>query len=735
MKFTNQKPLKASLLSLLLLSLICSPGFSQEIDGAWHAIQDFSSGTFRLNLHIESTADGMNLTIDNPDAELFGFAVPEATFKDGVLSYRLGNLAFNGKFYPKAQLIIGELELELDNESYVMEFGREEIPPPANSLVGIREKYDKAEYYVPMRDGKKLFTSVYTPKDHSQAYPILLMRNSFNSEANGEEGFSRLLFYFLNFVEEGYILVFQDLRGYYMSEGSTVDAKIFNPKKNKQESDENSDAYDTIEWLIQNLKHHNGKVGMVGRSYPALPTTMALPDAHPALKAVSPQAPLMDPFIGDTWHRNGAFSLMRAFQNCSGMSPSSRQGPTRSYSQHQFQFHSDDSYEFYLDLGPVKNAREKYFGDSIQFWLDLMSHPNYDDFWQARNRSQHLKKIKPAVLVVGGWFDGDELYGTLDTYETIENRNKKNQNRLIMGPWSHIQWVYDPGEKLGNIHFGAKTAEHFKELELQFFNYYLKDKGTMDLPEASIFITGTNEWRAFESWPPAEVQLKTLFLQGDHQLSFSPPEGTNNFDEYAADPAYPVPYTEDVHLRQTEDYLTDDQRFASRRPDVMTYQTEVLTEDITLAGPVEVNFFVSTTGTDADYVVKIIDVFPDQMDGYPTNAKMVPMGGYQMLVRGDVLRGKYRNSFEEPEPFVPNEVTEVSFSLLDFAHTFQKGHRIMIQVQNSWFPLVDRNPQQFVNIYECEADDFIKATHRIYHDAERPSSVTVGVLKKQTTMR
>ena len=726
MKFTNQKPVKASLLSLLLLSLICSPGFSQDIDGAWHAIQDFPWGTLRLTLHIESTADGLEMTLDSPDEEFYGIPVPEANLTDGIFSYRLEGMTFSGEFDPKAQLIKGEVEML--NEYYALEFGREEIPPPASSLLSIKAKYNKAEYYIPMRDGKKLFTSVYTPKDNSRTYPILLLRHPFNSEANGEEAFSRLLLFYSHFIEDGFILVFQDVRGLYMSEGEFVNYRPFKPKKKKQESDENSDAYDTIEWLTQNLKHHNGKVGMHGVDYAGFYTTIALPDAHPALKAVSPQPPLVNEFMNGS-HHNGAFSLMNSFQISSFLGPY-RPEPTRSYSE-RFQYTNPDNYDFFMDLGPIKNVREKYFGDTIQAWPDLMSHPNYDDYWKARDLSPHLKKIKPAVLTVGAWFSY-EGNGMINTYEAIESQNNKNQNRLIVTP---AQWSGDPGEKLGNIHFGSKTAEHFKKVELQFFNYYLKDEGKMDLPEASIFITGTNEWRTFDSWPPAEVQPKTLYLQGEQQLSFSSPETSESFDEYVADPAYPVPYTEDVHPRWKNDYTTDDQRFASRRPDVMTYQTAELTEDLTLAGPVEVNFFVSTTGTDADYVVKIIDVFPDQMDDYPTNDKKVPMGGYQMLVRGDVLRGKYRNSFETPEPFVPNEVTEVSFSLPDFAHTFEKGHRIMVQVQNSWFPLVDRNPQQFLNIYECEADDFISATHRIYHDAERPSSVTVGVLKKQTALR
>jgi len=457
---------------------------------------------------------------------------------------------------------------------------------------------------------------------------------------------------------------------------------------------------------------------------------MALPQAHPALKAASPQAPVCNWFLGDDWHHNGAFLLMDAFSFYSTIGRP-RPEPTREWPS-DMEFNNQDNYDFFKDLGPIKNVQTNYFGDSIQFWSDLMTHPNYDAFWKERDLLPHLTNIKPAVLVVGGWFDAEDLYGPLKTYEAIEKQNKDhNQNRLIMGPWSHGQWSDVNAESLGNIHFGSNTAAYFKDIELRFFDYYLKNKGEMNLPEASIFITGANEWKAFDSWPPADVEKRDLFLDCEEKLSFLKSETIECYDEYVVDPSKPVPYTEDVHQYRTTEYLTDDQRFASRRPDVMVYQTEILEEDITIVGPLKVSFFVSTTGTDADYVVKMIDVFPDQLDDYPKNDMNVPMGGYQMLVRGEVMRGKFRNSFEKPEPFVPGEITEVSFEIPDLAHQFKKGHRIMIQVQNSWFPLVDINPQQFVNIYEAEQKDFIMATHRIYHDAQRPSKISFSILKNQ----
>jgi hypothetical protein len=512
-----------------------------------------------------------------------------------------------------------------------------------------------------------------------------------------------------------------------MSEGKFMDVRPYRPDKKKKEIDENSDTFDTIDWLIKNVPNNNGNVGIFGISYPGFYSTMALPNAHPALKAVSPQAPVSNWFLGDDWHHNGAFFLMDAFSFYSTIGRP-RPEPTR-VSPSSFEFNNNDNYDFYKDIGPIKNIRQKFFGDTIQFWSDLMKHPNYDDFWKQRNVLPYLKKVKPAVLVVGGWFDAEDLYGPLNTYEAIETKNSNNQNRLVMGPWSHGQWASGGAEKLGNIHFGSNTSLYFRDLELQFFNHYLKNKGEMNIPEASIFITGANEWRGFDNWPPENVENKYLYLQCNEKLSFNKPTVEECFDEYVVDPNKPVPYTEDVHLDRTREYLTDDQRFASRRPDVMVFQTDILEEDITIVGALKVSFYVSTTGTDADYVVKMIDVFPDEMKSYPTNDMNVPMGGYQMLVRGEVMRGKFRNSFENPEPFIPNQVTEVSFEIPDTAHKFKKGHRIMIQVQNSWFPLVDINPQTFVNIYEADEKDFIKATHRIYHDAKRPSKISISILK------
>jgi putative CocE/NonD family hydrolase len=592
----------------------------------------------------------------------------------------------------------------------------------------IQQNYTKEEIQIEMRDGIKLFTSVYAPRDTSISYPILIMRTPFNSEPD-KDSYSKTLSYFPHLVKEKYILVFQDVRGKFMSEGEFVEVRPYKPNKKNKETDENSDAYDTIDWLVNNVKNNNGNVGVFGISYVGFYATMTLPNAHPALKAVSPQAPVTDWFLGDDRHHNGAFFLMDSFSRAASMGNPSN-SPTRLNSKMSFDSKNKDNYDFFKNIGPIKNLQQKLPVKTNKFWSDLIKHPNYDSFWKTRNVLPHLKNVAPAVLVVGGWFDAEDLYGPLKTYEAIEKQNKTIENRLIMGPWFHGQWVVNEGEKLGNINFESNTSAYFRALELKFFNYYLKNKGGMDLPEASIFITGANEWKSFNAWPPLNIEKKELFLGCDEKLSFSKPATNDCYDEYVVDPNKPVPYAEGIHLKRTREYLTDDQRFASRRPDVMVYQTAILEEDITVVGALNVNLFVSTTGTDADYVVKMIDVFPNELENDQQNDTDITMAGYQMLVRGDVMRGKFRNSFENPEPFTPNKVTEVSFEMPATAHQFKKGHRIMIQVQNSWFPLVDINPQSFVNIYEADENDFIKATHRIYHDAEHASKISISILKE-----
>ena len=709
---------------LLFLSVNLTQG--QDITGTWHGIGNFSGGSQRIDLQIKTQGSGYETILNFPDNDYFG-AISDTTIVDGnSFETKIWSVKFTGLILSDLSEITGFWQDS--GISVPINFSREEIPPAKHSIEFIKLHYDKQEVKIEMRDGVQLFTSIYQPKDQTEKTPILLVRTPYNIEPN-EGRYSNRLRSMQHLLDENYIIVFQDVRGRYMSEGKFVDVRPFKPNKKRKEIDENSDTYDTIDWLVKNVTNNNGNVGIFGVSYPGFYSTMALPDAHPALKAASPQAPVTNWFIGDDWHHNGAFFLMDAFSFYSSVGQL-RTEPTRER-PNPFDFKNKDNYDFYRDIGPIKNVETKYFGDSIQFWSDLMTHPNYDSFWKERDVTQHLTDVKPAVFVVGGWFDAEDLYGPLQTYEAIENLNEVNENRLIMGPWFHGQWTRSDASKLGNIHFDSNTADFFKQKELEFFNYYLKGKGNMNIAEATIFVTGSNEWKEFNSCPPEETKLMSLYLDCEEKLSFQLSADKNCFEEYVADPKKPVPYTEDVHLSRTREYLTDDQRFASRRPDVMVYQTDILEESITIAGPIEVSFYVSTSGTDADYVIKIIDVFPDELDDYPENSKNVPMGGYQMLVRGEVLRGRFRNSFENPEAFVPNELTKVVFEIPDTAHQFKKGHRLMIQVQNSWFPLIDINPQTFVNIYEADEKDFVKATHRIYHDEQRPSKVTFRVLENE----
>ncbi|WP_432708411.1 CocE/NonD family hydrolase [Pedobacter sp.] len=593
----------------------------------------------------------------------------------------------------------------------------------------IRQNFTKIERMIPMRDGVKLFTAIYIPTAKQKKHPILLNRTPYTVAPYGEDQFKTMLGPSSALLKEGFIYVYQDVRGKWMSEGEFVDVRPqLTGKKGKKAIDESTDTYDTIDWLIKNVSNNNGKVGIYGISYPGFYSTTSLPGAHPALKAVSPQAPVTDWFMGDDFHHNGALMLADAFNFYSSFGVPRPKPITPDQRPKPLQLPIKDNYRFFLNVGALKNVNEKYFGDSIKFWNDLMVHGTYDDFWKARNIRTHLKDVKPAVLVVGGFFDAEDTYGTFKTYEAIEKQNPQAKNNLVVGPWFHGGWVRSTGSSFGDIDFEQPTSAYYQEkIEYPFFMHHLKGAPEHQLAEATIYLTGSNQWKNFDTWPPVATEKKTLYFHEDGGLSFSKPTLTTSFDEYESDPNTPVPYQDGVQERRTREYMVDDQRFAARRPDVKVYQSEVLTEDITLTGPLTADLFVSTTGTDADYVVKLIDVYPE--DATSTLSKEVMMGGYQMLVRGEIMRGKFRNSFEKPEPFVPQEVTQVKYELPDVGHTFKKGHRIMVQVQNSWFPLADRNPQKFMDIYSADDKDFQKATHRIYHDASHPTGLVVTILK------
>jgi putative CocE/NonD family hydrolase len=702
---------------------------AQTLAGDWYGILDMSGNQVEVGLRVAETNGAWSAHFIVP-VQSTDQAIAEFRLNGDRLVFRIPefNLNYDGRVLPGNAGIEGAYKM--GTLSAPLNFTREKPEPPPGSAAWVFARFTKREVYIPMRDGKRLFTSIYVPRDTSRQYPLLMLRTPYSIEAEGEQGVNPSFIFEGRLVEDGYIFVFQDVRGRFMSEGEFVHARPYRPaKKTPADVDDNSDTYDTIDWLLANVAHHNGRVGIRGISYDGFYSTMALPAAHPALKAVSPQAPIANWFIGDDFHHNGAFFLMDAF-NFFSVVDKPRPAPTRKWPA-PFQWPHSDNYRFFLELGPLKNVRTRYFGDSIAFWNELMNHPNYDDFWKTRDPRPHLKNIAPAVLTVGGWFDAEDCYGALRTYEALEKQNPAGlSNRLLMGPWSHGQWLQAEARRLGNVFWGANTAERFHDLERRFFRHYLHGDQPLDLAEATVYVTGANEWREFDTWPPRGVVRRPLYLQPAGGLSFAAPTVSQSFDEYVADPAKPVPYLEDVQLFRGTNYMLDDQRFAARRPDVAVYQTDPLAEDVTLTGPLAAELFVSTTGTDADYVVKLIDVFPDTLSNYPPNEKQVPMQGYQMLVRGEVLRGRYRESFEAPRPFTPGAITAVKFALPDVAHTFRRGHRIMIQVQHSWFPLIDRNPQKFVDIYRCSERDFQKATQRMYHDVRRASRVEVWRLER-----
>jgi uncharacterized protein len=590
----------------------------------------------------------------------------------------------------------------------------------------VKANYTKLEQLIPMRDGVKLFTSIYMPRDRSQTYPIMLTRTPYTVTPYGAEQYKDSLGPSLFMQQEKYIFVYQDVRGKFMSEGEWVEVRP--RRKNANEIDESTDTYDTIEWLLKNVPNNNGRAGMWGISYPGFYTSMGAIDAHPALKAASPQAPIADWFIGDDFHHNGAFFLPHAF-NFFATLGKPRPKPTSEIPA-RFQHGTPDGYKFFLELGPLANADRKYLKGEVKFWNEMMDHPNYDAYWQARDVRPHLRNIKPAVMTVGGWFDAEDLFGALETYKTIEKTNPGARNTLVMGPWFHGGWARSDGDVLGDINFGSKTSVAYQQtIELPFFNCLLKDKCEEQLPEAMVFETGSNLWRKYDSWPPKQTDTNSLYFNANGRLGFAADTSVAGFDEYVSDPARPVPFINGTAIGMTREYMIEDQRFASRRPDVLVYQTDVLDRDVTLAGPIKATLYVSTTGTDSDFIVKLIDVFPNSAADPDPNPKEVKMGGYQMLVRGEPMRAKFRNSFSTPEPMPPGKVTKIEFTLPDVNHAFLRGHRIMVQVQSTWFPLIDRNPQKFVDINRATESDFQKATQRVYRSGAHRSHITVSTLK------
>jgi uncharacterized protein len=619
-----------------------------------------------------------------------------------------------------------------------------QTPRPDAPEFDVKEHYTKYEYNIPMRDGVHLFTSIYVPKDTSHPYPFLINRTPYSVAPYGVDQYRTQLGPYPDFDKAGYIFVNQDVRGRFMSEGVFVEMRPhIDHKKSNKDVDDSSDLYDTIEWLLKNIPNNNGKAGIWGISYPGFFTSASMIDTHPALKAASPQAPMTDLFKGDDAYHGGAFMLAANFGFYSFFRP--QENPSLPPKVRvPFDYGTPDGYDFFLNAGTLGNLG-KLLGGQEALWLDQVHHDTYDDYWKPRNLAEHVKNVKCAVLTVGGWFDAEDLQGPFTLFHAIERDDPGIFNALVVGPWVHGGWARYEGNRLGRVSFAANTGDYYrKNIIFPFFEQYLKDKGDAKLPKAYVFETGTNEWRQYSSWPPKNTQTKKLYFHANGVLSFDPPkEEANTYDEYISDPNKPVPFVNYVAQTVPQEYMLSDQRFAASRTDVLTYQTDVLQEDVTIVGPVSPKLFVSTTGTDSDWDVKLIDVYPpdypqsklDEMrpedrNKPATDVSQPPftMAGYEQLVRGEPFRGKFRHSFEKPEPFTPGKVEEVDFSMQDVNHTFRRGHRIMVQIQSTWFPLTDRNPQVFLNIPDAKPSDFVKAIQRVYHAQSQASAIETNVL-------
>ena len=605
--------------------------------------------------------------------------------------------------------------------------------PAASASQGaawIQAHYDKNEVMVPMRDGVRLFTSIYSPKDTARTYPILLLRTPYSVAPYGPTEVRAKLGPSEEFGREGFIFVFQDVRGKFRSEGEFVVLRPYKPeKKAASDTDESSDTYDTIEWLLRNIPGHNGRVGQWGVSYAAWQTVMGMIGGHPALKAASPQASPSDMFVGDDFHHNGAFRLMYAFSWLAG---NARPRTTASGTAPSgLDLGTPDGYRFFLEAGSAARIDEFVFRGEVPAWREFIDHPDYDSYWEGMNLLRSLEKVEIPVLTVAGWFDAEDFFGPMSIYGALEQLSPSNLSTLVVGPWKHGGWNTTTGEELGNLRFGAPTSTYFqREVLLPFFNRHLKVDSAPPLPEVVAFETGSNKWRQFSRWPPEGVVASELYLRSGGRLSFSPPGPGSGLehDEYVSDPARPVPFSAGTHATQGHLWMVEDQRFASTRPDVLVYESEPLDRDLTIAGPIPVSIVLSSSGTDSDFVVKLIDVFPNDAADNDPNPCGVRMGGFQMLLSSEVFRAKYRKSFARPEPLVPDQPFRLEFDLPDRLHTFLRGHRVMVQIQSSWFPLIDRNPQQFVNIYRASPEDYRKATQRVYHSNDRPSYQKLGVL-------
>jgi uncharacterized protein len=608
----------------------------------------------------------------------------------------------------------------------------QETDEDAKLTAEIRARYTKYEFRIPMRDGAKLFTSLYVPKDASttKTYPFLMERTPYSVAPYGTDNYAKHLGPAPSFVADGFIFVYQDVRGRFQSDGTWQEmTPAEDVKKGPKDVDESTDTYDTIDWLLKNVPNNNGKAGIYGISYPGFYAAAGMVDSHPALKACSPQAPVTDLYMGDDAYHNGAFMLEANFGFYVVFKPrAGLEYPPKDWDN--FNYRSNDGYDFYLAMGPLSNAKKRYLKDTNFYWDDQVQHPNYDEYWKIRDISAHMKNVHCAVMVVGGLFDAEDLQGPYKIFHSVAAMSPGTPDHLVEGPWVHGGWAFTKGDHLGPVDFAGDNSAFFNDqVLLPFFQQYLKDAPDPKLPTAVVFETGTNVWRSYESWPPKNTQARTLYFHAGGKLSFEPAKESPGYDEYVSDPNRPIPFVETQSTSVPQTYMDADQRFAARRTDVATYQTDPLEQDITVAGSVSPKLWVSSSGTDSDFDVKLIDVYPMDYPNPDPNPRDVHMGGYQQLVRGEPFRAKFRNSFEKPEPLVPNQPTAINFDLPSISHTFRRGHRIMVQIQSTWFPLTDRNPQRFENIPDAKPEDFQKATERVYHGGGQGSAMVLPVLR------
>jgi hypothetical protein len=727
-------------LVIFAFTLSAAPLSAQErtFAGHWAGTLAIQGTELGFDVELALTAGSWTGDISIPaqgatDLPLTGITVAGDTISFAIAGIP-GDPTFHGARSADGLTIQGTVTQGGQSFAFTMRSGAAaQAQAPRGDYEYLRANYAKREVMIPMRDSVKLFTSIYLPLDTTRSHPIIFQRTPYSVAPYGADRFSPFLGNQTRaYAHAGYIIVRQDVRGRYMSEGEFVNVRpVIDHRQGPQDIDETTDTYDTIDWLLTNVPGNNGRVGISGISYGGFYSSMGAINAHPAVKAVSPQAPVSAWMHGDDFFHNGALLLPHAFDFFAWFGHP-RPAP-KSTPDPQLEHGTPDGYAYFLRLGALSNANPKVLHDSVAFWNEMAEHWHWDGFWAARDVLPHLVSLRPAMLWVGGWFDTENLWGALHAYAAAEHHSPGAPNRLVMGPWSHGQWGWSTADSLGPIAWGSATGTFYTDsIEVPFFNYYLLGEGQPQPKafEAAVFETGANQWRFLDAWPPPTTPTN-LYLRGGGALAFNPPGATGSaFDQYVSDPAKPVPYTAEITHWYNPAFMLEDQRFAARRPDVLVYQTDPLAESLTIAGPIPVELAVSTTGTDCDWVVKVIDVFPDSASpaGQASGGR-VKLGGYQMLVRGDVLRGKFRNSLEEPERFERDATTPLRFALNDAFHTFKPGHRIMVQIQSTWFPMIDRNPGKFMNIFQAKDTDFQPTTQRVYHSAGSASHVVLPVMK------